>query len=67
MQRRVNVYIPFACPQCDVEMVVTLEELHAGATVRCVSCGTRVALKPEDLSLAHHASGSSDMPTQFQV
>ena len=67
MQRRVNVFVPFACPQCDVEMVVTLEELHAGATVRCVSCGARVDLKPETLSLPYHEPPANDTPMRFQV
>jgi len=67
MQRRVNVFVPFACPQCDVEITVTLDELHDGATVRCVSCGTRVDLKPEDPSLPHHVPSASDTPMRFQV
>jgi len=67
VQRRVNVFVPFACPRCDVEMVVTLEDLHAGAVVRCVSCGAQVDLAPEDLSLPHQAPQASDTPMRFQV
>ena len=67
MQRRVNVFVPFACPRCDVEMVITLEELHAGATVRCVSCGAQVDLKPEEPSLPQHPAEANGAPLGFQV
>ena len=67
MQRRVNVFVPFACPRCDAEMVVTLDELHDGATVRCATCGTKVSLKPEELSLPQHPAQATDTPMRFQV
>ena len=49
MQRRVNVFVPFACPRCDTEMVVTLEELHEEATIKCNNCGKRTRLAPEKI------------------
>ena len=67
MQRRVNVFVPFACPRCDADMVVTLDELHDGATVRCATCGTKVPLKPEELSLPYHEPPANDTPMRFQV
>ena len=67
MQRRVNVFVPFACPRCDAEMVVTLDELHDGATVRCATCGTKVPLKPEELSLPQPPAQANEAPPRFQV
>jgi transcription elongation factor Elf1 len=67
MQRQFNVFVPFACPRCDVEMIVTLEELHDGATVRCVSCGARVDLAPEEFTAAHPAQTTDDTPMRFQM
>jgi len=67
MQRRVNVFVPFACPRCDAEMVVTLEELHDGATVRCATCGTKVPLKSEELSLPQHPAQANEAPLRFQL
>jgi len=67
MQRRVNVFVPFACPRCDAEMVVTLDELHDGATVRCATCGTKVPLKPEEPSLPQRPAQANEAPLRFQV
>ena len=51
MQKRVNVTIPLACPHCLAELLTTLDEDHAQATIQCSTCRTAVELRPEDLHL----------------
>jgi transcription elongation factor Elf1 len=50
MQRRVNVLVPFGCPNCDNELLITLDLIHEERLVWCARCNTMVPLRPEDLT-----------------
>ncbi len=52
MQRRVHVLIPWSCPRCDAEFVVTLDQIDAHQTVYCTKCRVAIALKPDGAPLA---------------
>ena len=47
MQRRFNIFIPLACPQCLTELLLTLDQIHEERSVRCSLCGTTIVLRPE--------------------
>ena len=49
MQRRVNILVPFACPHCDSEMTVTLDQIQEAKFVWCARCNTMVSLREEVL------------------
>ena len=51
MQRRANVCVTLACPQCRGELVVTLDQVHDEHTVRCPTCGLPVELEAADLGI----------------
>jgi transcription elongation factor Elf1 len=52
MQRRVNILVPFGCPHCDNELLITLDQVHEERMVWCSRCNTMVPLRPEDLTAA---------------
>jgi predicted Zn finger-like uncharacterized protein len=47
MQRRFNILVPLACPQCLTELVLTLDQIHEERSVRCSRCGATIILRPE--------------------
>ena len=49
MQRRVNVLVPFACPHCNSEMTITLDQWADEKPVWCARCRTMVSLREETL------------------
>jgi len=62
MQRRCDILLTLACPACEAELVVALEQVHEGEIVRCAVCRALVPLEPECLPvppalLAEQASG----------
>jgi transcription elongation factor Elf1 len=51
MQKHANVTIPLACPHCLAELLATLDQIEAKATLRCAACRTAVELRPENLPM----------------
>jgi transcription elongation factor Elf1 len=49
MQRHVNVTIPLSCPNCQAELLTTLDDVQQETAIQCLQCGTRVDLRPENL------------------
>jgi transcription elongation factor Elf1 len=65
MQRRVNIPVPVACPRCNSELTVTLDQVHEGEAVWCARCRTVVQLRPEALLGAEWARGITSQTTTF--
>lgn len=65
MQRRVNILVPVACPHCECELTVTLEQVHEEEVVWCARCRTVVQLRPEALLGAQWVSGLTSQPAPF--
>jgi len=51
MQRRINLTIPLACPHCLAEILASLDQVEAQATIECSLCRTTIELRPEDVAV----------------
>ena len=47
MQKRFDILLTLACPCCEAEFVVTLDQVHNGEAIRCSTCRTLVSLECE--------------------